>query len=156
MLELEGIDVGELATALADQSDYDLRNLINPETGEIVLWTSDGGLDGQTRVDLDELDLIRIDPLPSHVWYQDMEDFAGRVTDERATERLTRALRGKGAFRRFKDELHRGFPELVPSWNAFREARARRHAVDWLVDNELIDADAAERYRAEHPEPDLD
>jgi hypothetical protein len=30
---------------------------------------SETGIDGQTPVDLDDLDLIGIDPLPSYVWY---------------------------------------------------------------------------------------
>ncbi len=41
-----------------------------------MFWTADTGIDGQTPVDLDELDLVCIDPLPSRVWYQDMADFA--------------------------------------------------------------------------------
>jgi hypothetical protein len=55
-----------------------------PQTGEIAFWTADTGIDGQTPVDLEELDLVCTDPLPSWVWYQDMADFAEEVTDERA------------------------------------------------------------------------
>ena len=65
VLDLSSLDLGEIATALADQTGYEHRWLINPQTGEIVFWTSDTGIDGQTPVDLDELDLICIDPLPS-------------------------------------------------------------------------------------------
>jgi hypothetical protein len=39
-------------------------------------------------VDLDELDLICIDPLPSSIRYQDMADFADQISDERAGRRL--------------------------------------------------------------------
>ena len=77
MLDRDRIDVDEIATALADQTDYDHRWLIDPSTGEVVFWTSDTGIDEENPVDLDELDLILIDPLPSYVWYQDMVDFAG-------------------------------------------------------------------------------
>jgi hypothetical protein len=42
---------------------------------------------------------------------------------------------GKGAFRRFKDQLHEEHPGLLPAWYAFRDARATRRAVQWLVDN---------------------
>jgi hypothetical protein len=97
---------GEIADALADQADYEHHTLINPDTGEIAFPTADTGIDGQTPVDLDELGLLVIDPLPSWVWYQDMADFADGITDERAGRRLARAIQGKGAFRRFKDELH--------------------------------------------------
>jgi len=106
VLDLDSIDLDEIATALADQTDYEHRWLINPATGEIVFWTSDTGIDGHTPVDLDDLDLVCIDALPTHVWYQDMVDFTERIGDQQAGRRLARALDGRGAFRRFKAELH--------------------------------------------------
>ena len=54
MLELTSLDLEEIALALADQGGYEHRWLINPQTGEIVFWTSDTGIDGQTPVDLDD------------------------------------------------------------------------------------------------------
>jgi len=155
MLDLSSLDLEEIVGALADQTDYEHRWLINPQTGEIVFWTADTGIDGQTPVDLDELDLVCIGPLPSWVWYQDMADFAEQITDERAGRRLARAIQGKGAFRRFKDELHGEYPDLVPVWYAFRDTRAQRRAVQWLADNALIDGDAADRFLAGHPDPGL-
>jgi hypothetical protein len=155
VLDLSSLDLEEIATALADQTDYEHQWLINPQTGEIVFWTSDTGIDGQNPVDLDELDLFGIDPLPSYVWYQDMADFAERIQDEDAGRRLTRAIQGKGAFRRFKDELHQEYPHLLPAWYVFRDARAHRRAVEWLADNSLIADTAAAKYHAEHPDPDL-
>ncbi|HEX9516882.1 MAG TPA: hypothetical protein VF940_11980 [Streptosporangiaceae bacterium] len=71
MLDLSSLDLEEIAAALADQTGYGHRWLINPQTGEIVFWTSDTGIDGQTPAGLDELELICIDPLPSYIWYQD-------------------------------------------------------------------------------------
>jgi hypothetical protein len=56
VLDLSRLDLEEIATALADQTDYERRYLIDPQTGEIVFWTSVTGIDGQTPVDLDELD----------------------------------------------------------------------------------------------------
>ena len=155
VLDLGSLDLEEIANALADQTDYEHRWLINPETGEVVFWTADTGIDGQTPVDLDELDLVCINPLPSWVWYQDMADFAEAVTSERVGRRLARAIQGKGAFRRFKDELHEGHPDLLPAWYAFRDARARRRAVQWLADNSLIDDEAAARFLAVHTDPDV-
>jgi hypothetical protein len=155
MLDPDKLDLDEIATALEDQSSYDHRWLVHPETGEVAFWTSDGGIDGTTPVDLDDLDLTVIEPLPSYVWYEDMADFAERISDEQAGRRLARAIRGQGAFRRFKDELHEEYPHLLSAWYAFRDARAKRRAIDWLVDNSLIDDDAAARYLAGHPEPDI-
>ncbi len=155
MLDLSRLDLEDIATALADQTDYEHRWLINAETGEIVFWTSDTGIDGQTAVDLDELDLLCIEPLPSSIWYQDMADFAAQVSDEGAGRRLARALQGKGAFRRFKAELHAEFPQLLPAWYTFRDARAHRRAVEWLADNSLISAAAAACFLDGHPEPSV-
>src|SRR6266705_6950232 len=98
VLELSSLDLEEIADALADQTGYEHRWLINPQTGEIVFWTADTGIDGQTPVDLDDLDLVCIDPLPSWIWYQDMADFAEAITDEQSGRRLARAIQGREPF----------------------------------------------------------
>jgi len=155
MLDLNRLDLEEIATALSDQTDYEHHWLINPQTGEIVFWTAEGGIDGQTPIDLDDLDPIGIGPLPSYIWYQDMADFAEGISDDQAGRRLARAIQGKGAFRRFKDELHDEYPDLLPVWYAFRDTRASRRVVEWLADNSLIDQEAAARFMTEHPDPAL-
>lgn len=155
VFDLDKFDLDEIATALADQTDYEHLWLIDPRTAETVFWTSDTGVDGQNPVDLDELDLVAIDPLPSYVWYQDMADFAERISDERAGRRLARAINGKGAFRRFRAELHEEYPQLLPAWHAFRDSRAKRRAVEWLAGNSLIDDESADRFLADHPDPAL-
>lgn len=78
------LDLEETAGALSDQTDHEHQWLINPHTGAIAFWTADTGIDGRTPVDLNELDLVCLDPLPSWVWYQDMADLAEGITDERA------------------------------------------------------------------------
>jgi hypothetical protein len=155
VLELDDLDLEEIASALADQTDYEHRYLVNPDTGEIVFWSAETGIDGQTPIDFEELDpdLVCIDPLPSYIWYEDMADFAGEVSDEQAGRRLERAIRGRGAFRRFKDELNEEYPHLLAAWFAFRDYRAHRRAVEWLVDNSLVDQEAATRFFDAHPEP---
>jgi hypothetical protein len=155
VLDIASLDLDQIASALSDQADYETQWLINPQTGEIAFWTADTGIDGQTPVDLDDLDLVCINPLPSYVWYQDMADFAEAVSDERAGRRLFRAIDGKGAFRRFRTEIHEEYPELLPAWYAFRDARAARRAVEWLAENSLIEDEAADRFLADHPDPDV-
>jgi hypothetical protein len=105
VLDLSSLDLEEIANALADQTDYEHHWLINPDTGEIAFWTADTGIDGQTPVDLDELDLIVIQPLPA--------------------------------------------------WDAFRDTRASRRAVQWLADNSLIDDGSANSFFSTHPDPAL-
>jgi hypothetical protein len=122
VLNLASLNLDEIASALADQTDYEHQWLIDPQTGELAFWTADTGIDGQTPNDLDELDLVCIHPLPSYIWYQDMADFAEALTDERAGRRLLRAIQGRGAFGRFKVELHVEYPDLLPAGYAFRDA----------------------------------
>jgi hypothetical protein len=157
MLDLNVLDLEEIAHALSDQAAFEYCWLVHSRTGEIVYWSADTGIDGYTKIDLDDLDpeLVGIRPLPSWVWYQDMEDFAEGITDERARRSLTRAIHGRGAFRRFKDELHEQYPNLLPAWHAFSEARALNRAVQWLAEEELTDQGAADRYQTDHSEPDL-
>jgi hypothetical protein len=156
MLDLSKLDLDGIATALADQTDYyEQCWLINPQTGELAYWTRDLGIDGHTPVELDDLDLLPINPLPSNVWYQDMADFAEGVSDQRAGRDLARALQGKGPFRRFKNKLHGGYPDLLSAWHAFSDARATHRAVDWLVDNSLVDEAAGRRFAIDHPVPEL-
>ena len=122
VLDLSRIDLEEIATALADQNDYERHWLINPETGKTAFWTADTGIDGQPPVDLDELDLVVIDPLPTWVWYQDMADFAAGITNEDAGLRLARAIQGKehsaasktSSMRSTRTSCQRGTPSGMP------------------------------------------
>jgi hypothetical protein len=154
VLSVENLDLAGIAEALQDQSAYEHAFLFNSETGAIDFWTREGGIDGKTPVDFDELpeELIPIGPVPSYVWYGDMEDFIGELGDERAARRLARAIDGKGAFRRFRAELEEEYPRLLQAWYAFRDVRALRRAVEWLAENELIDQTDADRYLTDHPD----
>ena len=66
-----------------------------------------------------------------HEGYRDMEDFIATVKDERLQDRLWRAIQGRGAFRRFKDELAEHFHE-EQRWFEHKDARLRRRVLDWL------------------------
>ena len=54
VLELSTVDLEEIATALQDQTVYEYRWLIDPQSGQIAVWTEDGGIDGRTPVDLED------------------------------------------------------------------------------------------------------
>lgn len=98
MLELASLDLEDIATALADQSAHEHRWLVDPATGKIAFWTADGGIDGRNPVDIDDLDLVGIDPLPSHVWYQDMADFAEGISDGGGARRFDPGHPRSGCF----------------------------------------------------------
>ena len=141
MLDLETIDLGELAAALEDHSD-EHSWWIDPGTGEIVLWSD--YMEEQDEPHPDLRGLHPIEPIPSHEAYADMEEFIARVKEPRARELLERAISGRGAFRRFKDALL-DLPDLRKAWFGFRDARAERRAIAWLVEARLVDPEAAQR-----------
>jgi hypothetical protein len=64
--------------------------------------------------------------------YRDMESFIASVEDPDRAERLARAIEGRGAFRRFKDELAR-WPGELERWHALSEERHRGRARSWLT-----------------------
>ena len=152
VLELNDIDLAELAEALEDQS-WEHSWWLDPTTGEVVLWSDDFEEEGEP--DPEERNLRPVDPIPSHEGYRDMRDFIEHIRDPRARDLLERAIDGRGAFRRFKDTLYE-FPELQKAWFRFHDIRMERRAILWLADEKLIDRAAAERALAERPEPEHD
>ena len=67
--------------------------------------------------------------------YRLMEKFSLSVEDPNTLDILYGAIKGKGAFRRFKDALHR--LNLTDEWYAYREAAVRQVAIDWCELNEI-------------------
>jgi hypothetical protein len=155
MLDLDELDVEEIAEALADQTDYEHRWLIDPHDGSGgVLAQRHGHRRPEPRRDRG-LDLMPIDPLPSHIWYQDMADFAEGISDIAAGRRLKESLQGREAFGRFTNQISEHHPDLLSAWHAFRDARAQRRAVDWLPDQDLIDDRDADQFEFTHRDSKL-
>lgn len=65
--------------------------------------------------------------------YRHMERFVAGQEDERVAEQLWRAIKGRGAFRQFKDTArHLG---RLDEWFAYREQAAERHLLAWAEVN---------------------
>lgn len=62
-----------------------------------------------------------------------MELFIASVEHPGRAERLAIAIQGRGAFRRFRDELARS-PGELERWHALAEERQRGRARSWLAD----------------------
>ena len=68
--------------------------------------------------------------------YNDMERFIRRVEDPQLRERLWRAIKGRGAFRRFKDLLTR-HPDVRDQWFDFKAAQLDRRLARWLEAHDI-------------------
>ena len=150
MLDLSAVDLADLVMALEDHS-YDSSWWIDGATGEVWMWSADLDLDPEFDPEARE-DAHQIWPLESRVGYGDMEDFIASVPDRRAADLLDRAIAGRGAFRRFKDTLFE-FPELRELWFRFSDTRMRRRAIEFLVDEGLVDEEEADRALVELDDP---
>ena len=65
--------------------------------------------------------------------YGALEEFVDSLPDDPLREQLAQAIRGKGAFRRFKDIVFGGGNvELRHRWDWFETRRKRERIVDWL------------------------
>src|SRR5881396_175785 len=151
MLDLNKVALGELAAALEDHA-YEHSWWLDPQTGEVVLWSD--YFEEEDEPDAETRGLRPIDPIPSREAYEDMQDFIERVRDPGARDLLERAIAGRGAFRRFKDTLF-DFPELREAWFRFHDVRMERRALGWLADQGLVDEEASRRAIEARPDPDL-
>ena len=67
--------------------------------------------------------------------YRHMERFIGTVADAGAAEQLWRAIKGKGAFRYFKDTASR--LDLLSAWYEYREKAMKKFVVAWAESRQI-------------------
>jgi len=60
-----------------------------------------------------------------------MVEFAEKVEDELLREKLSIALDGRGAFRRFKNVIT-DYPDYREKWFKFRDERINKKVTEWL------------------------
>jgi hypothetical protein len=109
----------------------EVHSYLHLVTGD-VLRVVDGVADPQmhARIAADP-NYLRIDPVSSREQYRWMERYIPMVEDPDLQGKLSQAIDGKGAFRRFKDVLMSYAPERE-RWFAFRSERLRIFMEAWL------------------------
>ena len=130
------LDMLEIAQ---DDSDPTHRYFLNLVTGEVVFLSDDlGPSDEDERLseDIDgSNDYVAIERIPSHQAYQWRVEFVDEVVapaDEDAASQLSIALHGKGAFRRFKDALHRVNDQWLQAWYQWKQTQLESAIDEWL------------------------
>ena len=109
----------------------EVHSYLHLTTGE-VLRVVDGVADPQMHVRIaSDGNYLRIDPVSSREQYRWMERFIPLAEDNDLREKLTQAIDGKGAFRRFKDVLM-SFGDEREKWFTFRSERLRTFMEAWL------------------------
>ncbi|MCK3936754.1 UPF0158 family protein [Streptococcus suis] len=67
--------------------------------------------------------------------YAFMERYVYHLPEGDLSDRLSRAIRGRGAFRRFKNELERC--DRLEEWYAFETQCYKELVLDWCQENEI-------------------
>lgn len=128
MLRPLPVDLEQLASLLEGDPVWG-GGRIDLKTGECWPESSDYEDD---CFDEDEDHWLYVERVGSHEGYRDMELFIATVEDPTIVDRLEIAIRGKGAFRRFKDVLSR-YPEELQRYFLFSGERQLGRARAWLA-----------------------
>ena len=67
--------------------------------------------------------------------YRIMEKFSLSVNDREVSDSLYHAIKSKGAFRRFKDAIHRY--GVTDDWYKYRDSYLKEIAKDWCKGNDI-------------------
>ncbi len=126
-------DTRQQLEALIEATDAETLEAIHMaiHNQELPDWEKDS-LAGAALVEFaDNSRFVEIPRTDSREGYADMEAFIETVSQAHVQELLQVAIRGKGAFRRFKDVLV-DYPEERERWFTFRDERLRQRVLDWL------------------------
>ena len=129
-------DVVEALDFANDETEY----FYSIKTGEILMvW--DGMVNGKTDPDLIEEieenfeEYITLPGKYEIDEYNMMEEFVENLPDGRKKGELYDAIRGRGAFRRFKDEVYE--LGLVQKWYKYRDEAYEMVAIKWCNKNQI-------------------
>jgi len=127
------VDLDDVADIL-DSSNGD-GGWINLATGDT--WSRDM-LDSYDQSDNDRPDFddsglwLAVPATGSRSAYRDMEHFTDGIVDIHLADRLTGAIHGQGAFRRFRSVVQTS-PDLEDDWHGFSNERRRGRSRSWLA-----------------------
>lgn len=94
-------------------------------------WMEDMVEQAKALMDDDKGRFVDIPKISSDEAYRVMEDFILSIEDKNIRNKLSAAIRGRGAFRRFKDTISE-WPDLEKDWYKFKDESVRREVLDWF------------------------
>ncbi|WP_349947447.1 UPF0158 family protein [Lacrimispora sp. BS-2] len=121
-----------------EMADDNYTYFLDIETGESVFLADEliTGLDNERLEDEIEENPDRYLRFPTKFeihQYHIMEEFVWSLPEGRRQDLLERAIRGRGAFRRFKDTVYD--LGLEKKWFQYEVAAYSKIAIDWCRDN---------------------
>ena len=116
-------------------------NYYNSETREIIMYADPmiTGIDQSDFLEDLEADIDnKYIQLPTKFDVNDydiMESFIWNIKDEKTQNELEEAIRGRGAFRRFKDKIQKF--DLEEQWFSYRDNAYKRIAIEWCENHNI-------------------
>ena len=144
------VHITDLIDGIELQMD-DTRSYLNRETAEVVTVSHEELHAAETNAPLEQFPdwqhhMIHIakDILESEKYlmlpstyemheYHLMEQFCLSIADEELMETMYHAIKGRGAFRRFKDNIYRY--DIADEWYAYRDNALKQMAMNWCARN---------------------
>ena len=129
----------DMVQVAMDDGNIGNSYFLNTETGEVLFLSELDAFTDEQEQELEEIDssdiYIPIERIESSEAYRWMEDFVTQIVapqNERVAEKLSIALMGKGAFRRFKHVLHMVGDDWVQAWYDWRDNHLKKAMHEWF------------------------
>jgi hypothetical protein len=128
-LPVELDDIGDALNQSAGSENY-----VDLQTGMVWLHSlTDAGMDDELDINFeDETRWLFLQGQGSHEAHRDLQRFIATVPDRELAERLTRAIEGRGAFRRFRSVLEHD-PSEYTRWHRYDADARVGHARSWFA-----------------------
>jgi hypothetical protein len=127
------IRADELIMAFEDQGS-EMRHFFDLQTGEVLDVFEDMDEEDAERLENEPDRYLQIEPEPSWVGYELMQDFLDTLPEGEVLGELAHALQQRRPFRRFKDVLL-AYPEVQKEWFYFHEQAFIKIIQEWFDDN---------------------
>lgn len=150
------VNISDIAEEMTIQFD-EMKSFLNKETGELVCINDEefNAVEeeeplenfpewqrGNIKIAGEILETEKYIPLPDSYeinMYEIMERFCLSIEDDKLSGMMCSAIRGSGAFRRFKENILQF--EIEEDWYRFRDAALKEIAIEWCKENgiEFVD-----------------
>lgn len=119
-----------------DMMSSEMQSYLNIKTGEIVTISDYLGSEEDADNIEENPDDFALLPTQYDInEYSIMEDFIDEIDNEEIKDELYESIRGKGAFRRFKDTIYN--LNIKNSWYDFKALALKKIAIEWCEENDI-------------------
>lgn len=119
-----------------DMMSSEMQSYLNIKTGEIVTISDYLGSEEDANNIEENPDDFTLLPTQYDInEYSIMEDFIDEIDNEEIKDELYESIRGKGAFRRFKDTIYN--LNIKNSWYDFKALALKKIAIEWCEENDI-------------------